>query len=383
MIIMEKLNSKLLKNINYSTNLIYENISRIIKSNKSIGVYGNGVYAKYIVNNLKKWSIDVDYYVVDDEYYNESADSNVIKLSSLGKYSDSILIIGFETLIGKEAFLRNKTAKVLFYAPGIEILDFEHCYINYDFISYKYILDNIDAFQQTYNALSDDLSRRVMVEYLNTCISGRSELLGLLNQDCVHDYDYDLLFSNPGNNKLVLECGAFDGKTAIELDDYLSSADLDMTILALEPDSHNFNTMCDKITKKPKIKPLPFGVASKDGVLLFDQQGDSGSTIVQNAVSGKNTIQIPVKSIDSIMEEYGSVNSVLMDIEGSELDVLNGALNTIEKNMPRFAVRVYHKKDDLITIPQYFIDLKSKKYNLYLRNSQNTRGYLDLTLYAI
>lgn len=383
MINMGKSNSELLKHINYSTNLIYENISRIIKSDKPIGIYGNGVYAKYIVNNLKKWSIDVDFFVVDDEYYKESAEPNVIKLSCLGKYSNSFLIIGFETLIGKEAFLRSKISKALYFAPGIEILDFEHCYIDHDFISYKYILDNISAFQATYDQLSDDLSKRVMAEYLNTCISGRSELLGILNQDHIHDYDYDLLFSDPGNNKLVLECGAFDGKTAIELDDYLAAADLDMTILALEPDSHNFKTLCDKVAKKPKIKPLPFGAASKDGVLLFDQQCGSGSTIVREAVPGKNSIQIPVKSVDSIMEEYGSVNSVLMDIEGSELDVLNGALNTIEKNKPRFAVRVYHKNDDLITIPQFFLDLKTKKYDLYLRNSQNTRGYLDLTLYAI
>ena len=90
-----------------------------------------------------------------------------------------------------------------------------------------------------------------------------------------------------------------------------------------------------------------------------------------------------MRSVDRITEEYGAVDSVLMDIEGSELNALLGSLRAIEANKPKFAVRVYHKKDDLLTIPQFFLNLKSAKYDLYLRNSQNTRGYLDFTLYAI
>ena len=382
---MKQLENELLKNINYSTNLIFENIDKIYKSNKTVGVYGNGIYASYIVNNLKKWSISVDYFVIDDEYYNEKMDSNIIKLSELSRYNDSILIIGFETLIGKEAILKEKKAKALYYAPGIDIIEFEHCYIDYDFITYRYILDNHEAFQETYDALGDELSKRVMVEYLNTCISGRSEMLGLLNQDYIHDYDYELLYKNGTNKGKVVECGAFDGKTAIELDDYLSSNGIDLDILALEPDAQNYKILCDKIVNKSKIIPLEYGVASKDGVLLFDQQGGSGSTIVTELENhNENYIEIPVKSIDSIMEEYGDIDSVLMDIEGSELDALKGAIKSIESCRPKFAVRIYHKKNDLITIPQFFINLNNKNdYKLLLRNSQSTRGHLDVTLYAV
>ena len=381
---MNIMDKNLLKNIKYNTNLIFENVDKIIKSEKPVGIYGNGIYASYIAKCLKKWSINIDFFVVDDEYYSEKNGSNVIKFNDLGRYKESILIIGFETLIGKEACLRAKIAKVLHCAPGVEILDFEHCYLDYGFITYKYILDNYDAFQTTFNALCDNLSKRVMVEFLNTCISGRSELLGLLNQDCTHDYDYDILYDSEMEG-IIVECGAYNGKTAMELDEYLTRKKIHSNIFALEPDPKNYKILCDKVNCIPRIKAFEFGTASKDDVLFFDQQGGSGSTFVNEMNADKeHCVKIPVRSIDSIMEEFGPIHSVLMDIEGSELDTLKGSVKTIMKYKPKFATRIYHKKEDLITIPQFFINLKTEnKYNLYLRNSQNTRGPLDVTLYAI
>jgi len=381
---MNIMDKNLLKNIKYNTNLIFENVEKIIKSENPVGIYGNGVYASYIVKYLKKWSIDIDFFVIDDEYYNENKEANVIKLSDLKRYRTPILIIGFETLIGKEAFLREKIAKVFRCAPGVEILEFEHCYLDYDFITYKYLLDNYEAFQMTFDALCDELSKRIMVEYLNTCISGRSELLGLLNQDSLHDYDYDILY-NSETEGIIVECGAYNGKTALELDKYLTNKKIQSNIFALEPDQKNYKILCDKVNGIARIRTFEFGTASKDDVLLFDQQGGSGSTFVNNEnANEENCVKIPVRSIDSIMDEFGPIDSVLMDIEGSELDTLKGSVKTIMKYKPKFATRVYHKKDDLITIPHFFINLMTEnKYRLYLRNSQNTRGFLDVTLYAI
>ena len=62
-------------------------------------IYGNGIYASRLTKRLERWSISVDYYAVDDKYYRDSMGDNVIKISDLGKYDNSILIIGFETMI--------------------------------------------------------------------------------------------------------------------------------------------------------------------------------------------------------------------------------------------------------------------------------------------
>ena len=40
-----------------------------------------------------------------------------------------------------------------------------------------------------------------------------------------------------------------------------------------------------------------------------------------------------------------------MDIEGSEVEALKGAVDLIRKNKPQLALSIYHNEDDLVDIP--------------------------------
>lgn len=372
-----------LNQIKYEANDFYKKINRIITSKKTVGIYGNGIYASFLKERLQKWSIQIAYYVVDDDYYVEGK-KDLIKLSELHKYEDSILIIGFETIVENEEFLNKKIAGALLNAPGIEIIDFEHCYIDWDFITYDYILNHYKEYQKVYDMFEDDLSRRIMIEYLNTCISGKSKDFCLLKTDHDHDYEYSLLYRDSVMNGTIIECGAYDGKTVVELDEFTS--EYDNKILALEPDDINYVRLCKNIENRKRIIPIKKGVSDKDGKLYFLSQGNQGGTLIESKdVTEENSYTtIDVTSVDSLAKEYGCIDSVLMDVEGSELSVLTGAIETINLYRPRFAVRVYHKREDLYTIPLFFDNLNiDNKYKLYLRNNANSRGILDLTLYAL
>lgn len=50
-----------------------------------------------------------------------------------------------------------------------------------------------------------------------------------------------------------------------------------------------------------------------------------------------------------------------MDIEGAEMDALIGSEKTITEYHPKLAISIYHKDDDLWTIPYYLM----KKYPFY------------------
>ena len=69
-----------------------------------------------------------------------------------------------------------------------------------------------------------------------------------------------------------------------------------------------------------------------------------------------------------------------MDIEGAEMKALLGAEKMIKKHIPYLAISVYHKVDDLITIPQYIEKSLPGVYEYRLGYYGN--NYRELVLYA-
>ena len=110
-------------------------------------------------------------------------------------------------------------------------------------------------------------------------------------------------------------------------------------------------------------------------------------------VSGVQTCALPISSstntndsknrvsITTIDEEVkDNVTFIKMDIEGMELEALKGAEETIRRCKPKLAICAYHKKEDLIEIPQYIKSIRPD-YKLYLRAHEPTLS--ELVLYAI
>ena len=380
------MNNKLIKQVQYKENKFYKQLSYLNRSSKKIGMFGLGVYAGLLEQRLKKWGINIDFNVIDDAYFDQEKDYNrtVIPLSELIKHNDAILIIGFETIVEKEEFLKFKISEIYRKNPNIEVLDFEHCYVDWDFITYPYILDHIGLLQATYDLLEDTYSKRVMVEYLNTCISGVSKDLCLLKTDHNHDYEYDLIFKDRTTGA-ILECGAFTGKTAIELNEYINKNDYLGKIISLEPDKHNYDILRNRTQNIDRVVPLMYGVSETNGKLFFDTSGGQGSKIVHpRPEEEENYESIDIINIDSLAKNYGEIGAVLMDVEGSELAALKGGKEAIKKYRPALGVRVYHQKEDIFTIPMYIAkEFAECNYKLYFRTNANSRGILDMTLYAI
>ena len=59
-------------------------------------------------------------------------------------------------------------------------------------------------------------------------------------------------------------------------------------------------------------------------------------------------------SIDSfVVKNSISVDLIKLDVEGSEMNVLNGAKGSILKYRPKLAISLYHRKEDLLGIPKF------------------------------
>ena len=92
------------------------------------------------------------------------------------------------------------------------------------------------------------------------------------------------------------------------------------------------------------------GVYDRVGMLTFDQGADSASGEFEEG-SGD---ALPITTIDRVVADLQlpRVDFIKMDIEGSEVPALRGAVETLRRFKPRVAVGTYHKGGDLAGVEQ-------------------------------
>ena len=84
-------------------------------------------------------------------------------------------------------------------------------------------------------------------------------------------------------------------------------------------------------------------------------------------------------AIDEILQGE-EATYIKMDVEGAELRALYGAEKTIRTYRPKLAVCMYHKPEDLVTIPQYIYSIRDD-YRFYIRN--HSPYGIEMVLYAV
>ena len=101
-------------------------------------------------------------------------------------------------------------------------------------------------------------------------------------------------------------------------------------------------------------------------------------------ISEDGDTEIVVDSIDDVINLPISI--IKMDVEGQEMPALIGAKNTILKNLPILLISLYHKPEDLFTIPLYINELSNNyEFRLLQHYTDPSMGtpLTDLVLYCL
>jgi len=224
---------------------------------------------------------------------------------------------------------------------------------------------------KVFELLVDDMSKNGFLEILrfrylydlNTC----------LNPDTEKQYFPDNLPQLP-QPLYFLDGGAYIGDTIQTL---IAHNQIFAQIYAFEPDTENFKRLLlqtSDLSNHIPVKLLQCGLWSSKTVVSFNDGLGAGSKI-----SDDNKLKVTLVTIDDIVGN-NQCNFIKLDIEGAELDALEGAKRTIQKFRPRLAICCYHKPDHLWKIPIWINNL-NLNYKLYLRNHQyNT---FETVIYAI
>ena len=237
-------------------------------------------------------------------------------------------------------------------------------YFNY-FMQYREEIDNVSSI------LEDEKSKQVFWNCLNYKISRNNKLIQEIRDDVNLQY-FDGSIVHFSESETFLDLGAYIGDT---IDGFVKKVHGEYkNIYAFEPDSGNMAVLKQFIAGMDNVTAYPYGAGEKDEILHFRSEGNWTSEIDD---SGEDTIV--VRSVDSFLQG-NSVSFIKADIEGAEFGMLRGAKETICKYKPKLAIAVYHRKDDIFSIPLLLKEYRSD-YKFYLRHY--TEMPIDTVLYAV
>lgn len=118
---------------------------------------------------------------------------------------------------------------------------------------------------------------------------------------------------------------------------------------------------------------------SKTTIVSMNARGDFATSVALPNEDDTLRERVEAVALDDFLADK-KVTFIKMDIEGAETAALSGAREMISKQKPKLAISIYHKTEDILTIPQLILEY-NPDYKLYLRH-YSFSDY-DTVLYAV
>ena len=242
----------------------------------------------------------------------------------------------------------------------------------------KYVLDHLKMFEKSYQLLEDEESRNVFCGVLNSVLTGD---LSYYEEVMTSTQQYFLKNLIPKlENHIFVDIGAYNGDT---IEQFLEFTDGKYErIYAFEPIHSSAELIKENLKGLPNFELYEVAASNKKDKCAYycNDYGElTMATTIQSQGANDDIQYFYTDTIDKVINGK-RVTFMKMDIEGSELEALQGASETIKTNHPYLAICVYHKKEDFIDIIQYIKQLVPD-YKLYLRHHSITPS--DTVLYCI
>lgn len=238
----------------------------------------------------------------------------------------------------------------------------------------KDIYDNIEQYRSTYELLEDEASKKVLMGTLVSRLTGNYRYLEDLASANPQYFDSDIIKTY--SNEVLVDAGGYTGDTAEALLETAAAKGKVKKIHLYEPSRDNIEQAKKNLSKfNVEVVFHQSGVSDKRGSFSVADSG-AGSPIVAD-MRGMHSVDIV--TLDEDIEE--KTTFIKMDIEGSEKAALLGCRRHILEDIPKLAICVYHKLNDVWWVPQYIKNL-NPNYKFYLRYYyQGPMG--DIVIYCL
>lgn len=371
--------NEILQGIEYD---LWEYLSR---TKKQIVMYGMGNGADKILSVCAERGIEVEDFFASDGFVRGHSfhGKTVLSYSDIKeKYGCENIIVLLSFATSLDDVLENIyriSSECELYAPDVPV------YGNTLF-DMSFAKANIQALTETESLFADSESVRIYreitaykltgdISHLRACESDKSECY----KDILHAEDF----------KYFADLGAYNGDSIRELLPY--APDL-QKVYAMEPDPRNFRKLNEyySFLTSPSFELISCkcGAWSHEDTLCFDKSGNRNSGLLENASSfcadinsrAKKLTAVNVRALDSLLDG-ARVDYIKYDVEGSEREALLGSQKTIKAHTPALLVSLYHRSEDMLTLPKLVKQIEPS-YKLYLRRMKYLPAW-DINLYAV
>lgn len=322
----------------------------------SINTFGKEKIIAILDNDAKKWGKKIQGIKIENpkKFFEEVKDN---------RFAIVLSTSGFQYEIAEELVHTYKCSKEQLFSLCPDYQE-ERMYQVRD------ILNKIHDIQTVYEMLEDEPSKEYFENSLIARITHNPLFLkpnASMKNVCWYSGKQDI---RPFPGTYVLDCGAYIGDTARMFWDMMNQKG---KIYCFEPFEGNFKQLSQWVKEtglKDKVIPYQIAVSNQDSSMVIS----AGTSVSMRANLMENETEknkVSVKKIDSMQGiEIEKADFIKMDIEGEELNALEGAKAVIEAYKPQMMISAYHKTSHLWEIPLKLKEIVPE-YKIYLGHSPN------------
>ena len=249
---------------------------------------------------------------------------------------------------------------------------------NSDFVigTLSSVFNNAQEYREILESLTDNFSRELLSRLVIYRISGDINVMRNISSSYKPYFDEEIIMLD--NEEIFIDAGGYDGDT---LSDFLECTNKNFkAYYFFEPNKNLFNAVVKKFGVEKNIFFFQKGLSDKTENKKFSLSSTGKSNMLKLSESDEKNFNEIIETI--ALDDLPDVapTFIKMDIEGMECAALSGGEKIIRKYLPKMAICIYHRPNDLINIYHKLKSFGYKKF--FLRTTFNSLDY-DIIMYAV
>lgn len=234
-----------------------------------------------------------------------------------------------------------------------------------------YYVKNREALAETYSSLFDDASRSTLAGRIKSIVTGNS---GYTPIACYRQYCHPACSAAVGD--VVIDAGI--GNDINTIRDFSTVVGPSGKVFSFEPIPRLARHAVEAAIEISNSVIRTQGLGGENSQVVFADLDDASRSYQAAEAAGmidnigfehqrsRGNVPCSIVKLDDLIDEIGGkVDLIKLDVEGGELQALQGAEQCIASRKPKLMISMYHKPEDNWEIPRYIRSI-APDYRLWL-----------------